>query len=386
MEEILMVSKDYREGVEDVSKIASEASNQVSEKFSSTSNSIRLYNDKQNELNNEFIALAEGHEQRLLAVEYRLPSIDFGLVDTLPSEKRALLGGIVRSISLPDEECRRTSDLIISRLGVEPLSSIKIDKVGLLSQDIQRFCTYYLYLLLRRTNGNTNTEESINNVLDEFLISNKEKRQIKSVIDDYDITEIDELIKVRKGGKQNIVVIGKSEAIPATLINSILGRNVVNDGFNQGSEIMPNALETNESPIRICGVFNVGYDNEQNACVLQRARNIIKTKSDKNRISIIWYCINTSSHRVEPYEILILKELLYTFNNVKIVVIFTNCISKKAAKTLSDVINEEILSQSISFVNVLTEPITLDNGKTIMPYGIDDLTTITLHEKTGDAL
>lgn len=381
-----MVNKNYRKGAEDVGDTAAAGFNIINNELNSVSEKFSKYIDKQYVINKEYIASAEDHEQRLIAVEYRLPSIDFGLVDTLPSEKRALLGGIIRSINLPDEECRRTSNLVISRLGVEPLSSIKIDQVGLLSQDVQRLCTYYLYILLRRTNGNRNTEESINNVLDEFLISNNEKRQIKSVIDDYDIAEIEELIKIRKGGKQNIVVIGKSEAISATLINSVLGMDVVNDGFYQVADEMPTALETNESPIRFCGVFKVGYDNEMNARVLKMAHEVIRTKSEGNRISTIWYCINTQSHRVESYEILLLKELLYTFNNVRIIIIFTNCISKKAAEALSAVINEEISSRSINFVNMLTELLTLDNCQTIMPYGVDDLINLTLHEKIGGAL
>lgn len=173
-----MLNKNYRNGAEDVAEVASDAFEGVGEKLHDTAEDLRANERKRHQLTKELITVAEEHEQRLLAVEYKLPSIDFGLVDSLPSEKRAFLGGIIRSIMLPNNECRRTADLIISRFGVEPLATIDNDQIGLLSQDVQRFCTYYLYLVLRKTDGNADTEASINSVLDEFLISNKEKRQI----------------------------------------------------------------------------------------------------------------------------------------------------------------------------------------------------------------
>lgn len=375
-----MVNKNYRNGAEDVAEVASEVMKAVGDKADKIGKDVGNYTKKQGEFNEGVIDAFKELDQRFLAVEYKLPSIDFGLVDSLPPEKRAFLGGIMRSIVLPNNECRRTADLIISRFGVEPLATISNDQIGSLSQDVQRFCTYYLYLVLRKTDGNADTEASINSVLDEFLISNKEKRQIKSVVDTYSISDIDELIRVRKGGKQNIVLIGKTEALSATLINSVLGRAIVNDGFYNGTDIVPEPLETNGSPIRFCGIFKVGYDTTKNAHVIEMAKKIVSSKSDINRVSNIWYCVNTSSHRVEPYELLLLKELLFTFQNVGVIVVFTSCISKKTAKTLADVIESEISSSRIRFVNVLTESFTLDNGQTINPYGTDDLISLTLKD------
>jgi len=320
-----MVNKNYRKGAEDVAEVAAEGFDGIGENLKSISEGMRSNNEKQHKLTTELIALAEGHEQRLRALEYRLPAIDFGLVDTLPSEKRALLGGIIRSVPLPDGDCRRIAGLIISRFGAEPLSSIDNDQISLLSQqisllsqDVQRLCAYYLYVLLRSTDGNAGTEKIVNDILDEFIISNKEKRQIKSVIDDYGMAGIDELIKAGKVGKQNIIVIGQSGAISASLINSVLGKIMVNDGFcHDTDDMIPEVLETRESPIRFCGIFKLGCDIAKNAHVLETVKKIVSAKSGIDRISNIWCCISTLSRRVERFEISLLKELLITFKNVR---------------------------------------------------------------------
>ena len=41
-------------------------------------------------------------------------------------------------------------------------------------------------------------------------------------------------------------------------------------------------------------------------------------------------------------------------------------------------IGKEVQSIRVRFVNVLSESVTLDNGQTICPYGIDDLIALTL--------
>lgn len=373
-----MVHKEYRKGAEDVAGIAAKAFDGMGKNLEDILKGFHGVNGKQHELNKGLLEVAEDHEQRLHNVEYRLPSIDFDLVDTMPAEQRALLGGMVRAVSLPNEACCRTADFIISRLGIEPLVSIENDQIALLPQEVQRVAAYYLYLLLRRTGGNVETEDSVNSILDEFAISNREKRQIKMAADEYSIAEIDDAIRIRKGGKQNIVIIGKSGAVSSALMNAVLGKTMVNDGFYHIAGTDPKALETNESPIRICGVFQVGYDLEENTCVLEAAREVVRKKSDTNRISHIWYCINTSTHRVEPFEILLLKELMFTFEHVNIIVVFTNCLSQKTAEALSKVIEQEIHGVQVRFVNVLTEEVTLDNGQTIRPYGTDDLISLTV--------
>lgn len=373
-----MVHKEYRKGAEDVAEVAAKAFNGMGKKLEDISKEFSGVNGKQHELNKGLLEVAEDHEQRLHNIEYRLPSIDFDLVDSMPAGQRALLGGMVRAVSLPNEACRRTADFIISRLGTEPLVSIENDQIGLLPQEVQRVSAYYLYLLLRRTGGNAETGDSVNRILDEFAISNREKRQIKMAADKYGIAEIDDVIRVRKGGKQNVIIIGKSGAVSSALINGVLGKTMVNDGFYNTAGTDPKALETNESPVRICGVFQVGYDLEENTRVLEAAREVVRKKSDTNRISHIWYCINTSTNRVEPFEILLLKELMFNFEHVNIIVVFTNCLSQKTAEALSKVIEQEIHSVQVRFVNVLTEAVTLDNGQTIRPYGADDLISLTV--------
>lgn len=176
----------------------------------------------------------------------------------------------------------------------------------------------------------------------------------------------------------NIIVAGKTGVGKSTLINSVFRENLAETGIGRPVTKHMRKISKKDFPLVVYDTkgfeLNERVQQEVKNEVMQTIRNGIACKDVSQSVHCIWYCINATSNRIEPEEVEWLRELSEEneLTQVPIIVVLTQCISKKGCQELRKTIEGENLN-IVQVVPVLAQDYEIDDEYIAKSFGLDVL-------------
>lgn len=186
---------------------------------------------------------------------------------------------------------------------------------------------------------------------------------------------------IRNLKKLNIVVAGKTGVGKSTLINSVFRDKLAETGIGKPVTDHMRKITKKGVPLTIYDTRGFELGKEVQNQVKQEISDTISrglaTHDINQAIHCIWYCINTTSNRIEPEEIEWLRALSQDnqITQVPIIVVLTQAISSKNAQAMKNMILDQNLD-IVQVVDVLAEDYEIHEGYSIPSYGLDRLIQI----------
>ncbi|MCR4814603.1 MAG: GTP-binding DUF697 domain-containing protein [Lachnospiraceae bacterium] len=209
-----------------------------------------------------------------------------------------------------------------------------------------------------------------------------------------DIAEriLEALDKERKEMKtMNVMLLGKTGVGKSTLINNLFNKRLAETGIGRPvtQEIRQYSKENYPLTIYDTPGLELGGDNAIEHLLkgvnAEIRKGINSGKMDK-AIHCILYCVSATSHRFEEEE----KKFIRMFldenkdTNIPVIIVITQCVSKRDAKELKNCIEAENLNVT-QIVPVLAEDYELDEDTVIKSFGLDKLSEL-MYEIIPDAM
>lgn len=184
----------------------------------------------------------------------------------------------------------------------------------------------------------------------------------------------------------NVVLCGKTGVGKSTLINSLLGKNIAEEGvgvcttkgIHQYNGI---SVYTNN---KYCFFDTEGFelDPDQRQRSIEEIKSIIRAclnKHENNYIHAIWYCINTMGARIEEQECKIANEIAKEFN-IQVIIVLTQSIDSKKTKALIESILNDSNTQELlhegrisNLVSILARRYQVFDNQYIESFGLPEL-------------
>jgi len=205
---------------------------------------------------------------------------------------------------------------------------------------------------------------------------------------DIDITKIVEAClkstetRIRTLNTLNIIVAGKTGVGKSTLVNAIFKDNLAATGIGHPVTQHTRKYTKSNIPLQIYDTKGLELGKEVQENVKEEILGLIEKGNASNDINqsihCIWYCISTTSNRIEDEEINWLKEFTRknSLTRVPVIVILTQSFSKPAAQKMKNVILDANLNVA-QVIPVLAQDYELgDPMPTIPAYGLDTLVNV----------
>ena len=184
--------------------------------------------------------------------------------------------------------------------------------------------------------------------------------------------------KIKSLNKLNIIVAGKTGVGKSTLINSVFRAQLADTGMGKPVTTHMRRISKPGIPLNIYDTrgFELGRDAQKEVKdeVVKAIKEGLASKDINKAIHCIWYCINTTSNRIEQEEIDWLRDFSAenAVTQVPVIVVLTQAISKKNALAMKNAILDENLDV-IQVIPVLAADYEIDEEFTKEAYGLDVL-------------
>lgn len=176
----------------------------------------------------------------------------------------------------------------------------------------------------------------------------------------------------------NIIVAGKTGVGKSTLINSVFRENLAETGMGRPVTTHMRRITKKDFPLVVYDTrgFELGKSVQDDVKdeVMKTIRDGFALNDISKAIHCIWYCINAASNRIEPEEIEWLRELgaENEMTQVPIIVVLTQCFSKKKAQEMRKAVEDENLNV-VQIVPVLAQDYEIDDDYVAKAFGLDVL-------------
>lgn len=178
---------------------------------------------------------------------------------------------------------------------------------------------------------------------------------------------------LKKRGKVNIVIAGKTGVGKSTLVNTVFQGNLAETGDGRPVTKATREIKKDGIPLSIFDTRGLEVSEYKNT--VQDLEKLIQDKrksEDPNQhIHIGWVCVMEDSRRVEDAEIK-LVEVLDKY--IPVVGVITKSVSDNGFRQTV----QELLPQTRNVVRVLAKETVFDGGYTMPAMGLDNLVELTM--------
>lgn len=177
----------------------------------------------------------------------------------------------------------------------------------------------------------------------------------------------------------NVVVVGKTGVGKSTLINNVFSQKLAKTGYGEPVTQEITKIEKPGFPLVLYdtpGLELMGRHSTENLQndLLELMQDGMKSGDANKAIHCIWYCISTTSSRIESAEVELLKQLHQKakYCNVPIIVLLTKAISLEKTAEMKRAVEAERL-QNVEIISILAEDFPIDEKTSVKAHGLDEL-------------
>jgi uncharacterized protein (DUF697 family)/GTP-binding protein EngB required for normal cell division len=175
----------------------------------------------------------------------------------------------------------------------------------------------------------------------------------------------------------NIMLIGKTGVGKSTLINNIFRENLVATGIGRPVTRHLERISKEGVPLNLYDTkgleLNQSVQMQVRKEVNDEIRRLNQSGEEKEKIHVIWYCINAGSNRVESFEEGFIRELA---EKTPVVIVLTQSIQSENTQELMQYIDTLRLNVR-GVIPIIAKPFNL-GGHMIPSFGLEKLVDVTL--------